>query len=196
MPTIQIKCKGSRLAKFDSLKVIQGDLKELSEEAYAKLRRRIKEKGFDAPLFVWKGKILDGTQRYRVLGEMIKDGWSLPKGVPVCDIQAKNLSDAKERVLGYVSQYGKLVEEGLYEFLQDMEDPDFTTLDLPDFDWEAFEQGFLQDNAAEGETDSTEDANIPDSAYSVVIDCESEVQQQQLFERLQSEGLTCRVLTL
>jgi len=108
MPAVPIKCKGSRWAKLDSLEVIQGDLKELSEEGYAKLRKRIETIGFDAPIFVWKNKILDGTQRYRILTKMLKEGWTLPKGVPVCDIQAKNLSEAKERLLGYVSQFGKL----------------------------------------------------------------------------------------
>jgi len=159
MPAVPIKCKGSRWAKLESLTVIQGDLKELSEENYAKLRKRIETHGFDAPIFVWKDKILDGTQRYRVLGKMVEEGWTLPKGVPVCDIQAKNLSEAKERLLGYVSQFGKLTEDGLYEFLQDMDEPDLSTLDLPDFDWEGFEEGFLSSDPGQepqGEDDVPE----------------------------------------
>ena len=157
MPAVSIKCKGSRWAKLESLTVIQGDLKELSEENYAKLRNRIETHGFDAPIFVWKDKILDGTQRYRVLGKMVEEGWTLPKGVPVCDIQAKNLSEAKERLLGYVSQFGKLTEDGLYEFLQGIEEPDLATLDLPDFDWDGFEAGFLSPD--EGGLAADPDAN-------------------------------------
>lgn len=153
--TIRIACQGSRMAKLDDLELIQGDLKELSAENYGKLRRRIEQKGFDAPLFVWENKILDGTQRYRVLNKMVEDGWVLPKNqVPVCDIEAASLEEAKDRLLGYVSQYGKLTEEGLYEFLSGMEMPDLETVDFPDFDLEEFKAGFLEDEPlAEGTED-------------------------------------------
>jgi len=156
MPAVSIKCKGSRWAKLESLEVIQGDLKELSEDGYAKLRKRIETIGFDAPIFVWKNKILDGTQRYRILTKMIEEGWTLPKGVPVCDIQTKNLSEAKERLLGYVSQFGKLTDEGLYEFLQGMDEPDLSTLDLPDFDLEEFKIGYLAPDPGEPGADPDE----------------------------------------
>ena len=136
MPTIAIKCKGSKRILISSLKTIQGDLKSLSEENHAKLRKRIETLGFDAPLFVWRNNVLDGTQRLRVLESMLCDGWSLPKGeVPVCEIQAKSLAEAKERLLGYVSQYGHLDKDGFTEFTADLE-VDFSTLDLPGFDME------------------------------------------------------------
>jgi hypothetical protein len=129
---IRIACHGSRLAPLASLEVIQGDLKELSTENYAKLRQRIETKGFDAPVFVWRDKILDGTQRCRVLGTMLADGWELPGGlVPVCDIEAADLEEAKERLLGYVSQYGRVTEDGLREILDGMEVPDLDTVVLP-----------------------------------------------------------------
>lgn len=142
--TIKIVCKGSRLATLSKLEVIQGDLKELSRENYEKLRKRIETKGFDAPLFVWKGNILDGTQRYRVLVAMIEEGWVLPAGkVPVCDIKAKDLKEAKERVLGYVSQYGKVTHTGLNDFLNGIEEPDFETMNLPEFDFSIFDRLYL-----------------------------------------------------
>ena len=139
MPTIAIKCKGSKRILISSLKTIQGDLKSLSEENHAKLRRRIETIGFDAPLFVWRNNVLDGTQRLRVLEAMLCDGWSLPRGeVPVCEIQAKNLAEAKERLLGYVSQFGHLDHDGFVEFTADLE-VDFSTLDFPGFDMEGLE---------------------------------------------------------
>jgi hypothetical protein len=149
-PVIEIKCQGSRMAPLGSLVVIQGDLKELSDENCAKLRWRIEHKGFDAPLFVWNNMILDGTQRYRVLTKMIGDGWELAGGVvPVCDIEAADLEEAKDRLLGYVSQYGTLTDEGLYEFLNGMTDPHLESLGLPNFNLEAFRAGWLDDEGAE-----------------------------------------------
>jgi hypothetical protein len=144
--TIRLACQGSRLAPLGALEVIQGDLKELSEENAAKLRWRIEHLGFDAPLFVWQDKILDGTQRVRILHEMLADGWHLPEGmVPVCDIEAATLAEARERLLGYVSQYGTVTDEGLYEFLSTMPDPHLASLDLPGFNLDAFRVGWLQD---------------------------------------------------
>lgn len=142
---ISIKCKGSRMAPLASLEIIQGELKELSEANYAKLRKRIEAAGFDAPFFVWGNKILDGTQRKRVLEKMLADGWKLHKGqVPVCDIEAESLEDAKARLLHYVSQYGKLTDEGLYAFISGMEEmPDLETVDFPDFDMAGFTAGYL-----------------------------------------------------
>lgn len=132
---IRIACRGSHLVPLASLETIQGDLKELSEQNYNKLRQRIETKGFDAPLFVWQNKVLDGTQRCRVLGSMVVDGWELPGGlVPVCAIEAKDLEEAKDRLLGYVSQYGRLTEDGLSAFLDGLEAADLDTLVLPGVD--------------------------------------------------------------
>lgn len=145
--TIEIRCQGSRMAPLASLEMIQGGLKELTESMYGMLRRRIETKGFDAPLFVWQNKILDGSQRAFVLGQMIAEGWELPDGmVPVCDIEASSLEQAKAHILGYVSQYGTVTEDGLYEFLSGMANPDVESLNLPGFDFEAFRAGFLEDD--------------------------------------------------
>lgn len=141
---IKIACKGSRMELLSNLEVIQGNLKELSPENFAKLRKRIETKGFDAPFFVWQNKILDGTQRKRVLDAMLTDGWTLPSGkVPVCDIDADNLDEAKDRLLGYVSQYGKVTLDGLKEYLDGIQMPDLETIDLPEVDWEAFSEKYL-----------------------------------------------------
>ena len=39
------------------------------------------------------------------------------------------------------------------------------------------------------------DIDIPE-AYQVVVECRDEEEQRELFERLRSEGLKCRVLSL
>ena len=139
---IKIKCEGSGFVQLSELKVLQGNLKDLSEENYKKLRKRIEVYGFDAPFFVCDGYILDGTQRKRVLDEMLKGNWTLKDGqVPIVEVQADNLKDAKQRLLGYVSQFGKLSDEGLHEFVAYLPEVDFETLDLPDFDMDGFLDG-------------------------------------------------------
>jgi len=154
---ITIKCKGSGTAPIEALKIIQGELKTLSEENKSKLRRRIETCGFDAPLFIWRHHVLDGTQRLRVLQEMLDDGWTLPKGeVPICEIAAKNLTEAKERLLGYVSQYGKIEAEGFMQFTDGL-DLDLGTLDLPDFDLDG-----LMDSLEPETQNGTDPDDIPE----------------------------------
>ena len=189
---IQIKCAGARLESLKKLESVQGDLKSLSVKNAAKLKTRIETKGFDAPFFVWENKILDGTQRKRVLETMIAEGWVLPDGkVPVCDIEAANLDEAKDRLLGYVSQYGKVDAEGLRAFLEDLPDIDLETLDLPDFDMVAFELGEPEPDEDEGGAE----AQI-ESQYTVVCDCKDESQQEEVFNLLKKKGYECRVMTL
>lgn len=134
---------------LSELEEFQGNLKELSKVNYKKLRNRIERLGFDAPVFVWKGHraILDGRQRVRVLRKMTNDGWKLKDNlVPVDEIEAKTKEEAKERLLGYVSQFGKLSDEGLYEFGQGLDwDVVLPDLDLPDFDMDKFRVGYLED---------------------------------------------------
>ncbi len=143
MAEIAIKANGAEFAQLDWLVIIQDSLKELSEENYTKLHDLIVTKGFDSPIQVWRDpadsslKVLDGTQRVRVLKKLRDEGYTIPL-LPVDVILADNLKDARERLLTKVSVYGKVTEEGLYEFTN-FEDaiiePDFAELlDIPGID--------------------------------------------------------------
>lgn len=117
---IKIKCRGADLCTIDTLSQFQGNLKSLSEGNYAKLHDLIITKGFDSPIQIWidpegKKQILDGTQRLRVLLKLQEEGYTVP-GIPVDYIEADNKKDAKERLLTKVSIFGRVDEEGLYEF--------------------------------------------------------------------------------
>jgi hypothetical protein len=146
---IKICCQGSRMVDPAGLVELQGELKTLSEENYQKLKRRMLRLGFDCPVFGWRDKkityILDGTQRLRALRRMLEEGCQLEGGkVPVCDIEAENIKQARERLLGYVSQYGKLSEEGLMAFLQEGGDETLPEdIDFPDFDVMQFGDKYL-----------------------------------------------------
>lgn len=117
--TIQIKCTGAALVEIESLTPLQGDLKDLSEENYKKLRKEILELGFSEPLSVWPDGdqrfLLNGHQRHRVLTRMKADGYEIPL-VPVNWVQAENESEAKKKILALTSQYGEITGQGLYEF--------------------------------------------------------------------------------
>lgn len=95
----------------------QGDLKDLTEKNYKKLKSTIEKRGFSVPVYIWENEqgikyLLDGHQRQRVL---ITEGWNEP--VPYLKIPAKNMQEAMARLLEITSQYATITQEGIDEFI-------------------------------------------------------------------------------
>jgi len=121
MKTIKDIVKGIVILDIDDLEEFQGNLKDLTEENYNRLKNEILADGFAAPPFVWKNPkgqycILDAHQRKRVLVKMREAGIKIPK-INCIEIAAKDRNHAKRLVLAYTSQYGTMTKQGLYEFL-------------------------------------------------------------------------------
>jgi hypothetical protein len=95
----------------------QGNLKDLSETNYKKLKNTIEHRGFSYPVYVWEDKdgllhLLDGHQRKRVLET---EGWNEP--IPYLKVPAKDLQEAMARLLEITSQYATITQEGIDEFI-------------------------------------------------------------------------------
>ena len=124
-----------KLDKIDSkeLTPFQGNLKNLSKENYAKLKRTLETDGFRIPFFVWvnegKNYLLDGHQRLRVI---TKEGWH--QEYPVIKITAYDIDDAKRTLLKITSQFGDITIEGLDEFMPLWQSLDVSFDKLPNFD--------------------------------------------------------------
>ena len=91
----------------------QGELKDLTEANYNKLKNNIIRRGFIDPVSVWEDSkglkhLLNGHQRQRVL---TKEHWNEP--IPYFNIPAKDLQEAAAIVLELTSQYGTITQEGL-----------------------------------------------------------------------------------
>lgn len=145
--TIKIKCTAAELIDIDKLNILQGDLKNMTEENCQKLKKSIIEKGFSFPIFIWKNKkknwILDGTHRYKELIKMREDGFEIPP-IPIAVVEAKNLKDAKEKLLAVSSQFADITPEGLFEFGKDLDlSSILENIKLPDFDIDSFKINFL-----------------------------------------------------
>src|SRR4030095_7563525 len=82
MKTIAIRCTAAVNLQLRELTPLQGDLKELSEANFRKLKTSILKNGITFPLFVWQDDgtnfILDGTQRDRALRKLCADGYDIP----------------------------------------------------------------------------------------------------------------------
>lgn len=135
--------------ELEKLSELQGDLKSLSTENYDKLRSSIVNRGFFVPVFVWnngkESKLLDGHQRLRVLKTLKDEGFTVPK-IPFVSINAKSEVDAKEKLLAITSAYGKIEKDGLYEFIQGLnENMVVTDFQLPNIDALKFMDEFFND---------------------------------------------------
>lgn len=147
---IKITCKGAMTLPHGKLEDFQGKLKNLTDEAYSRLRKEILEHGFSFPPAVWrtpggKWKLLDGHQRVHAVKRLVEEGYSIDE-LPVVTVQAKSEKEAKLKLLAATSQYGEMQRQGLYEFMEDaglgIEDISlnmkFAEIDLGSFEEEFF----------------------------------------------------------
>lgn len=149
---IEIKCTGADLVYIESLSPFQGNLKDLSKTNYEKLKKEILDLGFSEPVSVWKNNnnffLLNGHQRVRTLAEMKKEGFEIPK-IPVNWVEAKDIKEAKKKVLALTSQYGEMTGQGLYEFMNEAS-INFKEIEnsfrFPEINFEQFEAGFIKES--------------------------------------------------
>lgn len=161
---IKVSCKGSGYLDIGTFKQLQGDLKDISASNLKLLKARIVKYGFDAPVFTWGSYILDGHQRIAAIQSLISDGYELPGGkLPICEIDATDIKDAKKRLLGYVSQYGKITSSGFGHFVDSIELSDVEIndvvgeIDLPDFDYLSHFAIEVEANDAEPKVDQADE---------------------------------------
>lgn len=209
MIEIKVNCKGSDYFSLSELHILQDtkdfQLKELSKDNFEKLKNRIENKGFWFPFFVWHCKkedkwyYTDGTQRHKVLTWMQEsDEYKLPDKFPCVEIFAKNKKEAAEAILTQSTNYGKITDEGLYNFINeyDLNFQDIKLdLELSEVDLEQFENIYINDiiNTVNKGDENSEWAQIfdefksPKKDIKLVIIFESE---QKRDNYLQQSNLT------
>jgi len=166
-PTIEIQCEGSTTVTLDELKELQ-HYKDLTDKAYDKARLSIINLGFSFPIFFWEDKdatkyIIDAHQRKRVLMRMrSEEGYIIPP-LPAVRIFAKDKVEAKKKILAQESQYGKIQEEGLYEFINEggfeLDSAEIETfIQIPEFTFE-------QEATQQGTDETVDDTCLTCKAY-------------------------------
>lgn len=165
----------SELADWHEFKFLQPqNFKDISMEAHNKLKASIRNNQFVEPFKAWQnGKdtyCLDGFHRCKVMAELESEGFKISDKMPTDFLECKNKKEASKLVLIYSSIYARMSDEGLYEFL-DSYKLDFDDLkleiDLPDFDLDKFEQGYIRDASEEIEDEVPE---VPKKAKSKLGD--------------------------
>lgn len=186
---------------LDQLYVLQKELKSLAKIDYERYRKQIVDTGYAFPIKAWKSpegmwQIVGGTQCYRTLKQMRDvEGYTIPL-LPVTVIEADDLRQACHRVMQDASSYGKMEDQGLYEFMQmasiSAEDlkANFRT---PEINMDQFEAEFFQLEKEAAEIEEGLDLNM---RKLIEIECATEEEQQLLFEELKERGLTVKILSI
>ena len=194
---IEINCTGSDTIQLHELTEFQGELKERSAGDVEKIIKSIKKHGFSFPFFVWKndGKnnVLDGHGRLLALKQMAAAGEEIP-ALPCVYISAKDEAEAKEKLLKLNSQYGRMTAESVLEFVGDT-DIELEDLQLPDTMLKFSTDTFEGEDTADGT--NLGDVNFKyQNQYGVIVMCNSEREQESVYNRLSGEGYTCKVVTV
>lgn len=178
---VLIACEGASTADIKDLHELQDDLKGMDEPSYLAMREEILTTGFAFPIRVWRDAkkklwIVGGHQGKHVLTRLQTEGYSIPK-VPISIVHAKNIKEAKRRVLQDITQYGKVKPQGLYDFMigggfkyEDI----YSSFKLPDFDMGSFETQFFSDTSpppaplSEGQ-DKVTSGDVPAGSVTKII---------------------------
>ena len=178
----------TELIEWKKLKLFQPkNLKTISKKQLDKLKTSLKNNGFKAPFYVWQENkdnlwCLDGHTRIPVLKLLEEEGCNIPDELPANFIDCKDKKEAKKAILIYNSSYADINKDEMFDFVSDfdLKELDFE-IDIPKFDFLKKEIDY-----SEKEFD----------LFQIIIDCNSESEQEQFYNKLKKEGYKCQPLTL
>lgn len=195
---IKVNTKELIFLPVDALNEFQGELKELLEEDYAKLRTELIEHGINFVLHIWlnpaddKYYILDGHQRKRTLTRVRDTEHMTIPDVPCVVVEAESYEKAKHMVMQAVSQYGRVTNDGLYSFMNQA-DIGIEELEsrfrIPDFDVDMFKKNFFVID-----TEEISLINNNKDEFIVSVHCKNETEQKNVYEELKTRGLICKLI--
>lgn len=169
---------------ISELNAYVNNAKEHPAEQVEQIKKSILEFGMNDPIAVWKDNvIIEGHGRLLACAELGED-YSV---VPI--IRLDYLTDEQRRA--YALIHNKLTMNSDFNLdllnieLRDLED---FSIDMSDF-------GFELDFEEEAETKEPKEATYSES-IGVIINCSDEEEAEEIFNKLQEEGYTCRISTL
>ncbi len=151
MEAIKNRIIKSGTVNWKSFEFIQPDnFKDLSDEAYKKLKESITKNNFIESFKVWKdGKklyCLDGYHRCKVLRNLENEGVEIPELLKADFIECSNKDEAAKLVLVYSSIYAKITNEGLLDLMNEYNlniDDLGTFIDIPDINIDKIKQDII-----------------------------------------------------
>ena len=164
---------------IDSIKPYGRNAKLHPQEQIEQIKNSMKEFGNIDPIGVWHDEIVEGCGRYEALKQMgVKE-------IPI--IRLDDLTDEQRRA--YSLTHNKLTMNSGFDIeLLDMELAEIETIDMRLL-------GFDEEKKEKSGTSERKEVEINDD-YCITIECETEEELEETFEKLQSEGYKCKISTL
>lgn len=164
---------------IDSIKPYGRNAKLHPDEQIEQICNSIKETGFNDPIGVWKNEVCEGHGRLLAAKKLGM------KEVPI--IRLDELTDEQRRA--YALAHNRLTMNSGFDIeLLDMELAEIETIDMGLL-------GFDEEKEEKPGTSERKEVEINDD-YCITIECETEEELQETFEKLQSEGYKCKISTL
>lgn len=170
--------------KIADIKPYERNQKKHPESQVKNIAKSIEKYGFVQPIVIDKNnEIIIGHGRYMAGGDILG-----MKTVPC--VRAENLTEQQIRELRILDNKLNESDWDMDKLKLDLDDLDFSNFDI-DFKIKSIDDfdNFTEDNRK----DLSDDVH---STFEVIVECENELEQEKIFNQLQSEGLSCRVLTL
>lgn len=175
------------------MNIIEKNLKDIkpydknprkNDNAVEQVANSIASFGFKVPIVIDKDNVIVcGHTRYKAAKKLGIEN------VPC--VVADDLTE--EQIKAYRLADNKVSEKSEWDFdLLGEELNNIFDIDMSDFGFDLIEE-------EEEPTAPTERKDLSDKVgetYEVIIECDNEQQQAEIYEKLREEGLTCRVLTL
>jgi ParB-like chromosome segregation protein Spo0J len=167
-----------------TLQTYANNAKIHTAEQIEQIKKSIEEFGMNDPIAVWKNnEIIEGHGRLIACTEL-----GIEK-VPV--IRLDELSDEQRKA--YMLVHNKLTMNTGFDFdLLEEELESLANIDMSAYGFEELEQELEEQDGAV----STESSYSYHEQYGVIVMCQDEAEQEEVYNRLTEEGFTCKVVAV
>jgi DNA modification methylase len=121
--TISVNVAGNNTLPWAVLKGYERNTLKVAEGRDIKpLKAAMVNRGFNFPVYIWADHlyIIDGAGRMEALAALESDGYVIPD-LPIVEIQAANMQEAKALVLQASSEHGRVSQASYNEFVLDLD---------------------------------------------------------------------------
>ena len=161
-----------------TIKPYKRNAKTHPKEQIEQIKKSIKEFGNCDPIGVWHDEIVEGHGRYLALKELGETT------IPI--IRLDSLTDEQRRAYGLVPN--QLTMNSPWDLPA-------LDLELADLDFDMSEFGF--DDLSEENTPASNDRNVDfKERLQIIVECSSEDDMEDKFQKITELGIECRISTL
>lgn len=171
---------------IEKLKGWDKNPRSIKDEDFQRLKNQIQKLGIYKPLLINKeGTVLGGNMRLKAYTDLGL------KEVEVSIVDAPTEARMLEFALSDNDRIGFYEEEDLTKLVERLQ----KEINLEDYKVDLAEASSLEKLIESLANKELEGISLKDG-YEVVIECTTEEEQKELYERFEKEGLKCRLLTL